>query len=80
MDIHSGADSLRVKSGAPQSGQKLRVVSRPLRPRTEYVFGVPVIAVSDTTTTTPEANGAALERWQSRQWQLSIATGAREHT
>ena len=48
--------------------------------RTEYVFGVPVIAISDTRTMKPEAKGAPLERWQSRQWQLSIATGLREHT
>jgi hypothetical protein len=25
---------------------------------------------------TPEANGAPLERWQSKQWQLSVAMGA----
>jgi hypothetical protein len=41
---------------------------------------VPVIAVSDTWMMKPEAKGAPLERWQSRQWQLSIAIGAREHT
>ena len=35
---------------------------------------------TDTRTMKPEAKGAPLERWQSRQWQLSIATGSREHT
>jgi hypothetical protein len=29
--------------------------------------------------TTPEANAAPLERWQSRQWQLSMAMGALAH-
>ena len=66
--------------GEPQSEQKLRVASLPLLARTEYVFGVPVIVMSDTRTMKPEAKGAPLERWQSRQWQLSVATGAREHT
>jgi hypothetical protein len=36
--------------------------------------------MSDTRTMKPEAKGAPLERWQSRQWQLSIAIGPREHT
>ncbi|MFT4508691.1 hypothetical protein [Caballeronia sp. 15711] len=66
--------------GEPQSEQKPRIASLPLPARTEYVFGVPVIAMSDTRTMKPEAKGAPLERWQSRQWQLSVATGAREHT
>ncbi|MDB6011613.1 MAG: hypothetical protein JWL65_3863 [Gammaproteobacteria bacterium] len=80
MDITSGAVSPRVNRGEPQSEQKLRVASLPLLARTEYVFGVPVIVMSDTRTMKPEAKGAPLERWQSRQWQLSVATGAREHT
>jgi hypothetical protein len=41
---------------------------------------MPVIVMSDTRTMKPEAKGAPLERWQSRQWQLSVATGTREHT
>ena len=80
MDMTSGAATPLVNRGEPQSEQKLRVASLPLPARTEYVFGVPVIVMSDTRTMKPEANGAPLERWQSRQWQLSVATGAREHT
>jgi hypothetical protein len=80
MDMISGAVSPHVNRGEPQSEQKLRVASLPLPARTEYDFGVPVIVVSDARTMKPEAKGAPLERWQSRQWQLSIATGAREHT
>jgi hypothetical protein len=48
--------------------------------RWTYVVGVPLIAMSATGTMKPEAKGAPLERWQSRQWQLSITTGGREHT
>jgi hypothetical protein len=55
-------------------------MSLPLPARTEYVFGVPVIVMLDTRTMKPEAKGAPLERWQSRQWQLSVAIGAREQT
>jgi hypothetical protein len=80
MDITSGAVSPRVNRGEPQSAQKLRVASLPLPARTEYVFGVPVIVISEVRTMKPEAKGAPLERWQSRQWQFSVATGAREHT
>jgi hypothetical protein len=80
MDITSGAASPWVNRGEPQSAQKLRVASLPLPARTEYVFGVPVIVTSATRTMKPEAKGAPLERWQSRQWQFSVATGAREHT
>lgn len=80
MDITSGAVSPRVNRGQPQSEQKLRVARLPLPARIEYVFGVPVIVISDTRTMKPEAKGAPLERWQSRQWQLRVATGAREHT
>jgi hypothetical protein len=79
MDIIAGAVSPRVNRGEPQSEQKLRVASLPLPARTEYDFGVPVIVMSDTRTMKPEAKGAPLERWQSRQWQLSVATGARKH-
>lgn len=60
--------------------QKLLVASLPLLARTEYVFGAPVIVISDTRMMKPEAKGAPLERWQSRQWQLSVATDGREHT
>ena len=80
MDMTSGAVSPHVNIGEPQSEQKLRVASLPLLARTEYVLGVPVIVTSDTRTMRPEANGAPLERWQSRQWQFSAASGAREHT
>lgn len=76
MDIRSGTNSPRVKRGAPHSVQKLRVVEPPLLPRTENVPGEPEICVSATRTTTPEANAAPLDCWQSRQWQLSIATGS----
>jgi hypothetical protein len=80
MDMTSGAASPRVNRGEPHSEQKLRVARPPLLARTEYVFGVPVISASETRTIKPEAKAAPLERWQSRQWQLSFATGAREHT
>ena len=80
MDMTPGALSPLVNRGEPQSEQKLRVASLPLPARTEYVFGVPEIVISDTRTMKPDANGAPLERWQSRQWQLSVATGARAHT
>ena len=71
--------SLRVNKGVPQSEQKLRVASSPLLARTEYVFGVPLISTLTVMTMTPDAKGAPLERWQSRQWQLSIAMGPRTH-
>ena len=80
IDITSGAASPLVNRGEPQSEQKLRVARLPLPARTEYVVGAPVIAISETRTMKPDAKGAPLERWQSRQWQLSIAIGAREHT
>jgi hypothetical protein len=67
MDMNSGAASPRVNRGEPHSEQKLRVARLPLVARTEYVFGVPVTFVSDTKTMRPEAKGAPLERWQSRQ-------------
>ena len=71
--------SPRVNKGEPHCGQKLRAASAPLLARTEYVFGIPLTCKSASATMKPEANGAPLERWQSRQWPLSIATGAREH-
>ncbi len=80
MDITPGATWPLVNRGEPQSEQKLRVAKLPLPARTKYVLGIPVIAMSDTRTMKPEAKGAPLERWQSRQWQLSIATGPCEHT
>lgn len=67
------------EQGRPQSAQKLRVARRPLLARTEYALGEPLIATSAAMTTTPDAKGAPLERWQSRQWQLSIASGAWVH-
>lgn len=80
IDMTSGAASPRVNSGEPQSAQKLRVTVRPLPARTKNVFGLPVTATSDALTMMPEAKGAPLERWQSRQWQFSIAMGAPEQT
>ncbi len=62
MDITSGAVSPRVNRGEPQAEQKLRVASLPLLARTEYVFGVPLIVISETRTSKPEAKGAPLER------------------
>jgi len=67
MDVNPGAASPRVNRGDPQSGQKLRVARAPLLARTENVFGVPVISMSDTLRMRPEAKGAPLERWQSLQ-------------
>jgi hypothetical protein len=58
MDMTPGAASPRVNKGEPHSEQKLRVARLPLPARTEYVFGVPVIAVSDTWMMKPEAKGA----------------------
>ncbi|CAM2156456.1 conserved protein of unknown function [Pararobbsia alpina] len=69
-----------MNKGEPQSGQKLRTASLPLLARTECVFGVPAIVMSDTRTMKPDAKGAPLERWQSRQWQFNVATGALEQT
>jgi hypothetical protein len=63
----SGATSPRVKSGEPQSEQKLRIARLPLSAQTEYVLGVPVTAMSDIRTMKPDAKGAPLERWQSKQ-------------
>ena len=74
--MNPGFASLHVNKGVPQSAQKLRVARPPLLARTEYVLGVPVTSRSLVMTTTPDAKGAPLERWQSRQWQFSMATGA----
>lgn len=79
IDVNCGLASLRVNRGVPHSGQKLRVASLPLFARTEYVLAVPIVSRSLLATTTPDANGAPLERWQSRQWQFSMATGALAH-
>jgi hypothetical protein len=73
MDMNCGLASLRVNRGVPHSGQKLRVASLPLLARTEYALAVPMISRSLLATTTPDAKGAPLERWQSRQWQFSMA-------
>jgi hypothetical protein len=67
MDMTSGATSPCVNRGEPQLEQKLRIARLPLRAQTEYAFGVPVIEMSDSRTIKPEAKGAPLERWQSRQ-------------
>ncbi len=61
-DIHAGFASPRVNNGEPHCGQKLRVATLPLFARTEYVFGMPVMVMSDSATIKPEANGAPLER------------------
>ena len=79
IDVNCGLTSLRVNRGVPHSGQKLRVANLPLLARTGYAFEVPVISRSLLATTTPEAKGAPLERWQSLQWQFSIARGALVH-
>ena len=76
IDVNCEVDSLRVKSGVPHAPQKLRVVVIPLLPCTWWVPGVPATWRSALYTTTPEANAAPLESWQSRQWQFSIAMGA----
>ena len=67
MDMNSETASPRVKSGVPHPAQKLRVVSPPVLPRTICALGTPVISVAETATTMPDAKGAPLERWQSRQ-------------
>jgi hypothetical protein len=79
IDVNCALASLWVNRGVPHSEQTLRVASLPLRARTEYAFGVPVISKSLLATTTPDANGAPLERWQSRQWQFNMAIGALAH-
>lgn len=79
IDVNCGLASLRVNRGLPQPPQKLRVVDWPLLPRTEWVLGVPLTWRSSLMATTPDANAAPLERWQSRQWQLSMAMGALAH-
>jgi hypothetical protein len=79
-DMNPCAAGLIANSGEPHSAQKLRTVRLPLLPRTAWVAGVPVTVTSVALTTMPEAKGAPLERWQSRQWQLIIATGAPVHT
>jgi hypothetical protein len=43
MDVNCGFASPRANNGDPHSGQKLRVVTPPLLPRTEKVFGAPLI-------------------------------------
>jgi hypothetical protein len=79
MDMTSGAASPLVNNGLPQVEQKVRVAKAPLEARTEWEAGEPVTTTALVETITPEANGAPLERWQSRQWQLSMARGALEH-
>jgi hypothetical protein len=79
MDMNSETTSPRVNNGVPHSAQKLRVVAPPLPPRTVCALGDPAISVAETATTMPDAKGAPLERWQSWQWQLSIATGGSVH-
>jgi hypothetical protein len=75
MDMNPFAAALCAKSGEPHLGQKLRTVEFPLLPRTAWVVTAPVTFTSEAFTTTPEANGAPLDCWQSRQWQLIIAMG-----
>ena len=79
IDVNCGLFSLCVNRGVPHSGQKLRVACLPLLARTVYAFAVPVTSRSLLATTTPDAKGAPLERWQSLQWQFNIAMGALAH-
>lgn len=76
IEVNCGFTSPRVKSGVPHCGQKLRVVTRPLLPCTSKVFKAPDTSSSALATTTPDAKGAPLERWQSSQWQFNMAIGA----
>lgn len=77
--MNSGIASPVVNKGLPQVPQKLRVARRPLDARTEYSRGEPLMSTEPFGTTTPEANGAPLDCWQSRQWQFSMANGSLEH-
>ncbi|HEY8356750.1 MAG TPA: hypothetical protein VIL30_04745 [Ramlibacter sp.] len=79
MEVNCGLASLWVNRGVPHSAQKLRVASFPLLAWTEYILGVPLTSRSLLETTTPDAKGAPLDAWQSRQWQFSIASGAFAH-
>ena len=79
IDVNCGLASLCVNSGVPHSAQKLLVASCPLLARTANVRGVPLTSRSAVFATTPDANGAPLERWQSWQWQFSMAMGALAH-
>jgi hypothetical protein len=79
MDVNCGLASLCVNKGVPHSGQKLRVVCFPLLAWTAYRLGVPMTSRSLLATTTPDAKGAPLDAWQSRQWQFNIASGAFAH-
>jgi len=67
MDVKSGIASPVVNKGLPQFEQKLRVVCEPLEALTEYSFGEPVTLMDLVDTTTPDANGAPLDSWQSLQ-------------
>ena len=67
MDVKSGIASPVVNKGLPQFEQKLRVVWTPLDARTECSLGEPVTSMDLVETTIPDANGAPLESWQSRQ-------------
>lgn len=62
MEVKSGLDSPWVNSGVPHVEQKLRVVCMPLLAVNEYATGVPMTLRFELRTTTPEANGAPLER------------------
>ena len=62
IDVKAGLDAPWVNSGVPHRAQKLRVVAMPLLARWAWAAGAPVIWRSALWTTTPEANGAPLER------------------
>lgn len=79
IDVNCAFASLRVNSGVPHSPQKVRVVVLPLLARTEWLLGAPDTWSSAVATTTPEANGAPLDNWQSRQWQFNMAIGGLAH-
>ena len=80
MEVQSGIAWPVANKGLPQVEQKRRVVRSPLDAWTQWVAGEPVTLRDCLGTTTPQAKGALLECWQSRQWQLSIASGSLEHS
>ena len=73
LPAHDGARDARNTSWFGPNPGTLTVAG------TAYVLGVPLISRSAVDTTTPEAKGAPLERWQSAQWQFSMAMGALAH-
>jgi hypothetical protein len=77
----SGMRELPATSGEPHSGQNPRRAVCPASPRTTWYLGSPFRrAKAAAGTATTEDAPPPLARWQSRQWQFSIATGAAEHS